>query len=72
MNYLGVSAAAAAATILLLLALLAASAASARREAAGGRGGERRCVSGFCLPEDYQKLDIPQYPTIVRVSLQVG
>ncbi len=30
-----------------------------------------RCVSGFCLDSDYQRLELPQRPTVVHVGMDV-
>ena len=31
----------------------------------------QKCVSGFCLPRHYQKLEIPQTPTMIHVNLRI-
>ena len=30
-----------------------------------------RCVSGFCLPADYERLELPLRPTVVHISVDV-
>ena len=30
-----------------------------------------KCVSGFCLPADYERLELPRRPTVVHISVDV-